>query len=198
MLKDYMYLLYRKNIDTTDPEILANTLRALSLGGMALARLLIVHSRIRLFRPIRTQALDNLLSDLKSSAKRANNLASSLGVAEDEDDDDDEYEYDDEDDDFLLELYNETVDDISDMLDDMYEKNENAITANANITQFNLASQYSNPTKAVYVQKAANATFRLLKDYDSTFETTGTVNTPVRIVIKNSEKKYFLLFLYIC
>ena len=98
MLKDYMYLLYRKNIDTTDPEILANTLRALSLGGMALARLLMVHSRIRLFRPIRTQALDNLLSDLKSSAKRANNLASSLGVAEDEDDDDDEYEYDDEDD----------------------------------------------------------------------------------------------------
>ena len=86
-------------------------------------------------------------------------------------------EYDDEDDDFLLELYNETVDDISDMLDDMYEKNENAITANANITQFNLASQYSNPTKAVYVQKAANATFRLLKDYDSTFETTGTVKT---------------------
>ena len=102
MLKDYMYLLYRKNIDTTDPEILANTLRALSLGGMALARLLMVHSRIRLFRPIRTQALDNLLSDLKSSAKRANNLASSLGVAEDDDDDDDEdddeYEYDDEDD----------------------------------------------------------------------------------------------------
>lgn len=87
--------------------------------------------------------------------------------------DDDE----DDDDDFLLELYNETVDDISDMLDDMYEKNENAITANANITQFNLASQYSNPTKAVYVQKAANATFRLLKDYDSTFETTGTVKT---------------------
>ena len=86
-------------------------------------------------------------------------------------------EYDDEDDDFLLESYNETVDDISDMLDDMYEKNENAITANANITQFNLASQYSNPTKAVYVQKAANATFRLLKDYDSTFETTGTVKT---------------------
>ena len=86
-------------------------------------------------------------------------------------------EYDDEDDDFLLELYNETVDDISDMLDDMYEKNENAITANASITQFNLASQYSNPTKAVYVQKAANATFRLLKDYDSTFETTGTVKT---------------------
>lgn len=89
----------------------------------------------------------------------------------------DDKEYDDEDDDFLLELYNETVDDISDMLDDMYEKNENAITANANITQFNLASQYSNPTKAVYVQKAANATFRLLKDYDSTFETTGTVKT---------------------
>ena len=86
-------------------------------------------------------------------------------------------EYDDEDDDFLLESYNETVDDISDMLDDMYEKNENAITANANITQFNLASQYSNPAKAVYVQKAANATFRLLKDYDSTFETTGTVKT---------------------
>ena len=89
----------------------------------------------------------------------------------------DDKEYDDEDDDFLLELYNERVDDISDMLDDMYEKNENAITANANITQFNLASQYSNPSKAVYVQKAANATFRLLKDYDSTFETTGTVKT---------------------
>ena len=86
-------------------------------------------------------------------------------------------EYYDEDDDFLLELYNETVDDLSEMLDDMDEKNENAITANASITQFNLASQYSNPSKAVYVQKAANATFRLLKDYDNTFETTGTVIT---------------------
>ena len=100
MIKDYMYRLYCQNIESTDPEILANTLRALSLGGMAISRMLLVHSRVRLFRPTRSKSLDSLLTDLKSSATRANRLASSAGVtADDEDDEDEDEDYDDDEDD---------------------------------------------------------------------------------------------------
>ncbi len=47
MLKDYMFKLYNCNIESTDSATLAETLRALSLAGMALARILHVHTRIR-------------------------------------------------------------------------------------------------------------------------------------------------------
>ncbi len=48
MLKDYMYNLYALNIDSTDSTTLSETLRGLSLAGMAISRIMIVHDHCKL------------------------------------------------------------------------------------------------------------------------------------------------------
>jgi len=88
MLKDYMYILYNRNLETHDSIVLAETLRALSLASMALARLLQVHTDIRILRPNSNHdsTLKTLLNDMSSAATRANSLATSLHIPRDDDD----------------------------------------------------------------------------------------------------------------
>lgn len=89
MLKDYMYILYNRNLEVRDSTVLADTLRALSLASMALARLLQVHADIRIVRsPSNSDtSLQTLLDDMGSAATRANSLATSLHIPRDDDDD---------------------------------------------------------------------------------------------------------------
>lgn len=72
MLKDYMYFLYNINLDSTDSAALSDTLRALAMAGMALARLLQVHNRIRIVGESKESSLDDILSSLNSATTRAN------------------------------------------------------------------------------------------------------------------------------
>lgn len=86
MLKDYMHILYNKNLESTDPIVLTETLRALSLAGMALSRLLLVHNQVRITRSGSNSTLKDLLADMDDAASRANRLASSTNRALIEDD----------------------------------------------------------------------------------------------------------------
>ena len=94
MLKDYMYILYNCNITSHDSAVLADTLRALALASMAVARLLQVHNHIRVAPAGNLSSLDDLLADMDAAASRANSLASSVSRstralrAPDPDDDD--------------------------------------------------------------------------------------------------------------
>jgi hypothetical protein len=73
MLKDYMYRLYTCNLQSTDSPTLAETLRALSLAGMALARVLQVHNDILIYG--KTDAsLDDLISSLDASVDHVKSL----------------------------------------------------------------------------------------------------------------------------
>ncbi len=87
MLKDYMYILYNKNLESRDSVVLAETLRALSLAGMALSRLLLVHSQIHITRSGSNTYLKDLFADMDAAASRANRLASSLSIPLDDDED---------------------------------------------------------------------------------------------------------------
>ena len=89
MLKDYMHILYQKNINSEDSAEITDTLHALSLASMAVSRLLLVHSRVRITRSTGDSTLKDLLADMDSAASRANRLASSVGSSFDDDDDDD-------------------------------------------------------------------------------------------------------------
>ena len=91
MIKDYMYILYNKNLESHDSVVLAETLRALSMAGMALSRLLQVHNDIRLVRsnPGVDSSLSHLLSDMNSATSRANSISSRLPSPLDDDDDED-------------------------------------------------------------------------------------------------------------
>ena len=75
MLKDYMYILYNCNLEIRDSAVLAETLRALSLAGMALARLLQVHGQIRVSSNSSPSSLDDLLADMDAATSRANRLS---------------------------------------------------------------------------------------------------------------------------
>jgi len=87
MLKDYMYILYNRNIEDNDPTVLIDTLRALSLAGMALARLLQVNGRIRISSSgDSSSSLDDFLGSMNAAASRANSLASGILGKNDEDD----------------------------------------------------------------------------------------------------------------
>ncbi len=77
MLKDYMYILYNRNIEDHDSVVLADTLRALSLAGMALARLLQVHKHIRFATSSDDSSLSDLLSEMNVATSRAYRLTSS-------------------------------------------------------------------------------------------------------------------------
>jgi len=80
MLKDYMYILYTCNLEVRDSAILAETLRALSLAGMALSRLLQVHCDVRISRQEPGSNFKDFLNDMGSAATRANRLATSLNI----------------------------------------------------------------------------------------------------------------------
>jgi hypothetical protein len=89
MLKDYMYILYHRNLESHDSVVLAETLRALSLAGMALSRLLQVHKDIHLIRsnPNVESSLSQILSEMDVAASRANSITSRLNTPLDDDDD---------------------------------------------------------------------------------------------------------------
>jgi len=78
MLKDYMHILYTKNLASDDPIVLTETLRALSLAGMAVSRLLLVHCQVRITRSGSASSLNALLADMGDAASRANRLSSSV------------------------------------------------------------------------------------------------------------------------
>lgn len=86
MLKDYMYILYNRNLESSDSAVLAETLRALSLAGMALSRLLIVHTQVRITRNSSDSSLQSLFTDMTAATSRANCLATSLNIPLDDDD----------------------------------------------------------------------------------------------------------------
>ena len=86
MLKDYMYILYNRNVESRDSVVLAETLRALSLAGMALSRLLLVHNQVRIVRSSSTSSLQDLLDDMDAAASRAGRIASSVNRSLDDDD----------------------------------------------------------------------------------------------------------------
>ena len=71
MLKDYMYKLYQSNIDSTDSVVISDTLRALSLAGLSLARVLQVHSNIRIRTRNSPSTLNELLSDLDAATQES-------------------------------------------------------------------------------------------------------------------------------
>jgi hypothetical protein len=73
MLKDFMFQLYNKNIASTDSAEIAETLRALSMASMALARLLDVHSRIRIFTPGDSSSSDQKLHEIIDSLNSFSN-----------------------------------------------------------------------------------------------------------------------------
>lgn len=57
MLKDFMFKLYSINMESTSSAVLAETLRALSMAGMALSRLMLVHRQVRVYE---NPAMDEL------------------------------------------------------------------------------------------------------------------------------------------
>lgn len=91
MLKDYMYILYNNNLESHDSLVLAETLRALSMAGMALSRLLQVHNEIRIVRAIPNveSTLSHLLSDMNTATSRANSISSRVLSPLDDDADED-------------------------------------------------------------------------------------------------------------
>lgn len=92
MLKDYMYILYNCNLEVRDSAVLAETLRGLSLAGMALSRLLQVHTDIRIAHSEPSSTLKSLLSEMDAATSHANHLSRSIGRPQEEDDDDDDDE----------------------------------------------------------------------------------------------------------
>ena len=87
MLKDYMYILYHRNLESHDSIVLTETLRALAMAGMSLSRLLLVHQQIRVYAPASNSTLKDLLHDMDSAAARAGRISSSLNRSLDDDDD---------------------------------------------------------------------------------------------------------------
>lgn len=71
MLKDYMYFIYNCNLGSADSAVLAETLRALSLAGMSLSRLLQVHNHIRIVSSD-DSSLSDLLDSMNVATARAN------------------------------------------------------------------------------------------------------------------------------
>ncbi len=76
MLKDYMFILYNKNIESTDSAVLSETLRALSMAGISLARVLMVYDHIRLLSDHSNNdvPLSTLLKELDTATHAVNKL----------------------------------------------------------------------------------------------------------------------------
>lgn len=73
MLKDYMYFIYKCNLDSTDSAVLSETLRALALAGMSLSRLLQVHNNIRVVAS-GDSTFTGFLDSMNAAVSRANRL----------------------------------------------------------------------------------------------------------------------------
>jgi hypothetical protein len=79
MLKDYMYKLYMSNIEVDDCILLADTLHALSLAGMALARVLDVNQRIQIWVPKHQEKRIDAMEDrLRSTVAALSETSRSL------------------------------------------------------------------------------------------------------------------------
>ncbi len=87
MIKDYMHILYNKNLESTDPIVLTETLRALSLAGMAVSRLLLVHGQVRITSSGSNSTLKDLLADMDAAASRAGHISASVNRSHVDDDD---------------------------------------------------------------------------------------------------------------
>ena len=74
MLKDFMYKVYTNNIDSTDSTVLLESLRALSLAGMAVARVLQVHMNIRSWGSNDDESLNDILTSLDKTTERLSHL----------------------------------------------------------------------------------------------------------------------------
>jgi hypothetical protein len=76
MLKDFMFKLYNANFESTDNTTIIETIRALSLAGMALSRVLQVHVHIRVWdgNDDDDEPLKDILSSLDSATKRISHL----------------------------------------------------------------------------------------------------------------------------
>jgi hypothetical protein len=74
MLKDFMFKLYNDNIDSTDKEAVASTLRILSLAGIALSRVLQTHRTIRIYSAEGDSSLKNVLAALDEETRHVENL----------------------------------------------------------------------------------------------------------------------------
>jgi hypothetical protein len=77
MLKDFMFNLYTTNIQCTDGAVLAETLRALSMAGMALSRILEIHCRIRVTDSHRYDAAE---AQLRATMKSLNAAVDDLNL----------------------------------------------------------------------------------------------------------------------
>ena len=74
MLKDFMFKLYNANFESTDSTTIIETIRALSLAGMALSRVLQVHSHIHVWSGDDDKPLKDILSSLDETTKRISQL----------------------------------------------------------------------------------------------------------------------------
>jgi len=75
MLKDYMFKLYTRTIDSNDNAEIAETLRALSMASMALSRLLEVHCRVRVYE---SGILDSAEESLRETIASLNSYTQSI------------------------------------------------------------------------------------------------------------------------
>lgn len=75
MLKDFMFKLYNANFESTDNNTIIETIRALSLAGMALSRILQVHAHIHVWSgDDDDKPLKDILSSLDETTKRISHL----------------------------------------------------------------------------------------------------------------------------
>ncbi len=74
MLKDYMYKLYTTNAESTDSTTIIESLRALALAGVAIARVLQAHNDLRLYGNKTDSSLGQLLSSLDAASDQAASL----------------------------------------------------------------------------------------------------------------------------
>ena len=74
MLKDFMFKLYNANFESTDSTTIIETIRALSLAGMALSRVLQVHAHIHVWSGDDDKPLKDILSSLDETTKRISHL----------------------------------------------------------------------------------------------------------------------------
>ena len=90
MLKDFMFKLYTVNMETTSSAVISETLRALSMAGMALSRLMLVHRQVHVYdNPAMDELERSMASTLLSiTAAARGNLKSMRNPYLDDDDDD--------------------------------------------------------------------------------------------------------------
>jgi hypothetical protein len=74
MLKDYMYKLYTTNAESTDSDTIIESLRALALAGISIARVLQAHNDLRIYGSKTDGTFDQLFSSLDAASDQAASL----------------------------------------------------------------------------------------------------------------------------